>query len=114
MVLRARLFIASWMSGFAALIALAEGYREAPALSFETFFFPVSFVLSALLLGAAASGMLLGHWYLIDRDLSLRPLEQTAAMYMRLLIAQAGLLLATVALLGAFGAPPPAPACRRC
>lgn len=105
MVLRARLFATASLSGFAALIVMSEGYRQAPLLSLETLLLPLSFVLSALLLGAAASGMLLGHWYLIDRDLSLRPLEQTAALYMRLLVAQAGLLLATLALLGAFGAP---------
>jgi uncharacterized membrane protein YeaQ/YmgE (transglycosylase-associated protein family) len=105
MVLRARLFVASWMSGFAALVALAEGYREAPALSFETFFFPVSFVLSALLLGAAASGMLLGHWYLIDRDLSLQPLSQTVTVYRGGLLVQLVLFGLMLALLGLAGAP---------
>lgn len=105
MILRARLFATASLSGFAALIVMSEGYRQAPLLSFETILFPLSFVLSALLLGAAASGMLLGHWYLIDRDLSLRPLEQTAAMYLRLLIVQAGVLIATLALVAAFGTP---------
>ena len=75
-----------------------------PFLSFETMLFPLSFVLSALLLGAAASGMLLGHWYLIDRDLSLRPLEHTASMYNGLLVVQAGLLAVTIALSVLFGA----------
>src|SRR5215470_1534213 len=50
-VLRARLFAATWLSGVAALTALAEGYRLAPALSLETLAFPLSFLLSALLLG---------------------------------------------------------------
>jgi hypothetical protein len=31
-------------------------------------------MVGAAALGAAASGMLLGHWYLIDRDLDLAPL----------------------------------------
>ena len=48
--LRARLFIASWVSGFAALIALAEGYRQAPALSLETVCLPAE--LSAVGAGA--------------------------------------------------------------
>jgi DMSO reductase anchor subunit len=104
--LRARLFSATWLSGFASLVALAEGYRQAPVLSFETLFFPLSFVLSAVLLGAAASGMLLGHWYLIDRDLSLDPLNRTQAVYQRALGAQAVLLLIVVVVLGSAGAAP--------
>ncbi len=104
-VLRARLFSASWLSGLGALIVLAEGYRQAPALSFETLAFPLSFVLSAVLLGAAASGMLLGHWYLIDRDLSLQPLNQTLTIYRRCLLAQLVLFAVATLLLGVAGAP---------
>lgn len=104
--LRARLFSASWLSGFTALIALAEGYRQAPLLSFETLLFPFSFALSAVLLGAAACGMLLGHWYLIDRDLSLQPLEQTVSLYRRCLASQAALYALMVVLLGVAGAAP--------
>ena len=79
---------------------------QAPLLSVETLVFPFSFVLSALLLGAAATGMLLGHWYLIDRDLSLQPLEQTLALYRRCLELQVGLLVVMTLLLGVAGAPP--------
>jgi hypothetical protein len=105
MVLRARLFSASWLTGCAALVALAEGYRAAPLLSLETLFFPLSFLLSALLLGLSAAGMLLGHWYLIDRDLSLDPLNQTTALYRGGLVAQAVLFLLLTVLLGIAGAP---------
>jgi hypothetical protein len=105
MLLRARAFTAAWASGALALVVLAEGYGSGPALSFETLLLPLSFLLSALLLGAAASGMLLGHWYLIDRDLSLRPLEQTRTLYSRTLLVQLVLLGATVLLLGTAGAP---------
>src|SRR4030095_11271484 len=105
MVLRARLFVASWMTGFAALIALAEGYRQAPVLSFESLFFPFSFLLSALLLAAPASGMLLGHWYLIDRDFSLQPLSQTVTVYRGGLFVQLVLFGLLLALLGLAGAP---------
>jgi len=103
--LRARLFSASWLSGLVALVVLAEGYRQAPLLSLETVLFPLSFVISALLLGAAASGMLLGHWYLIDRDLSLTPLNRTVGVYLGSLAAQTGLLVMTTILLGVAGAP---------
>lgn len=102
-VWRARLFSASWVVGVVALIAFAESYRQAPLLSLETLLFPISFLLSALVLGGAISGMLLGHWYLIDQDLSLRPLEQVLAVYRGSLWAQLGLtalLLASLALVG--------------
>lgn len=105
-VLRARLFSASWLSGLGALVVLAEGYRQAPALSFETLVFPLSFVLSAVLLGAAASGMLLGHWYLIDRDLPLQPLTRTLTVYRRCLLAQGALFVVATLVLGVAGAAP--------
>jgi hypothetical protein len=105
-VVRARLFGASWLSGCAALAALAEGYRQAPFISFETLIFPLSFLLSALLLGVAASGMLLGHWYLIDRDLSLEPLSRTLTVYRRGLAAQLILFIGAALVLGLAGAPP--------
>jgi hypothetical protein len=105
-VLRARLFGASWLSGCAALTVLAEGYRQAPIVSFETVVFPFSFLLSALLLGVAASGMLLGHWYLIDRDLSLDPLNRTLTVYRRGLAAQILLFIVAAIVLGLAGASP--------
>jgi hypothetical protein len=105
-VVRARLFGASWLSGCAALAVLAEGYRQAPFISFETLIFPLSFLLSALLLGVAASGMLLGHWYLIDRDLSLDPLNRTLTVYRRGLAAQLILFIGAALVLGLAGAPP--------
>lgn len=105
-VLRARLFTATWVSGCIALVGLAEGYRNAPLLSLETFIFPFSFVLSAIVLGAAATGMLLGHWYLIDHDLSLEPLQRTLALYRGSLAVQVALFVVATLLLGLAGAPP--------
>lgn len=104
--LRARCFGAAWLSGCGALAVLAEGYRQAPIVSFETVVFPLSFLLSALLLGIAASGMLLGHWYLIDRDLSLDPLNRTVTVYRRGLAAQIALLIVAALVLGLAGAAP--------
>jgi hypothetical protein len=104
--LRARLFTATWVSGFTALIGLAEGYRNTPLLSVETVVFPFSFVVSAIVLGAAATGMLLGHWYLIDQDLSLEPLRRTLALYRGSLAVQMGLLVIAPLLLGLLGAAP--------
>jgi DMSO reductase anchor subunit len=101
--LRARLFAATWLSGFAALIAAAQSYHAAPLLSVETLFYPAAFVLDAMVLGASATGMLLGHWYLIDRDLSLEPLWAVLRLYLICLALQLAALAfgcAALALLG--------------
>lgn len=104
-LLRARLFTGAWTSGAAALIVAAEAYRSAPWLSVEALLFPLSFLLSALLLGAAISGMLLGHWYLIDLELALDPLWRIVHLYRRCLVAQVVLLLAGPVLLALLGGP---------
>ncbi|MBI4515800.1 MAG: hypothetical protein HY699_08290 [Deltaproteobacteria bacterium] len=92
-VLRARAFVATWMSGLLALVVSAQLYRRAPMVSVETVLYPLSFIISALLLGAVTTGMLLGHWYLIDRHLPLAPFERMLKLFIRVLVAQAGLLL---------------------
>jgi hypothetical protein len=85
-VLRARLFAATLLFGLLGLIVSAESYAPVSAVSLLVY--PLSFLLSALLLGAASAGMLLGHWYLIDRDLSLVPLNRILRFYVGCLIAQ--------------------------
>jgi hypothetical protein len=106
--LRARLFTASLLSGLIALLLASEFYRSAPFFSLQTIVLPVSFVLSAVALGATSGGMLLGHWYLIDRNLSLAPLHAMLALYAWSLALQAVVLLAALVLnlaglLGPFG-----------
>jgi hypothetical protein len=105
-ILRARLFSATWIFGSLALIAVAESYRQSPALSIETLLYPLSFLNSALLLGAGSGGMLLGHWYLIDRDLSLEPLNRMLSLYVFSLCAQLSILLVGGVLLLVLGADP--------
>jgi len=102
--LRARLFAITWLSGFAALIAAAQSYHVAPLLSVETLLYPASFVFDAMVLGASATGMLLGHWYLIDRDLSLEPLWAVLRLYLICLALQLGIFVVGSAALGALGA----------
>jgi len=102
--LRARLFAATWLVGFIALIAAAQSYRQAPLLSLETLLYPLAFVLGAMVLGAAATGMLLGHWYLIDRDLSLAPLWGVLRLYLICLALQLGCLVLGCTALAALGA----------
>jgi DMSO reductase anchor subunit len=103
--LRARLFTATWGAGLAALIVAAESYATAPILSVETLLYPTTFVLSALLLGSVASGMLLGHWYLIDRNLSLAPLWTILRFYLACLGIQIAVFAVGTVALALFGAP---------
>ncbi|MFT4569152.1 MAG: hypothetical protein ACI8TX_002040 [Hyphomicrobiaceae bacterium] len=51
----------------------------------------------AAVLGAGASGMLLGHWYLIDTGLDLAPLLRMTRFYRRALIWQIGAVTGCVA-----------------
>jgi hypothetical protein len=72
--LRARLFP---ITVFVGLLALAlTGWQYAPASAGILTGIPYVVVplAGALALGGAASGMLLGHWYLIDLELDLDPL----------------------------------------
>ena len=68
--LRARSYLAALAVGFAAVTLTA--LRYAPG-GVSAFVYPLAFLASAVLLGAVATGMLLGHWYLIDTGLTLTP-----------------------------------------
>ncbi len=56
--------------------------------------FTVNFLSSSLLLGSALSAMLLGHWYLVVKDLPVRPLKTLTVLFF---VALGARLLATVA-----------------
>ena len=102
---RARLYICAWASGVAALALGAQAFRLGPALSIETVLYPVSFIVSALLLGAVTTGMLLGHWYLIDRGLSIEPFRSMLRFFVAMLAVQTAVLVINGGLLGLLGAP---------
>jgi len=102
--LRARAYVTAWMAGVLALIAGAQSFRLASSLSIETVLYPLNFVAAALVLGSVTAGMLLGHWYLIDRDLSLEPFFRIFRFFVFTLIVQAGLLVVSCVLLPVFGA----------
>jgi hypothetical protein len=55
-----------------------------------------NFLLSTISLGAAMSGMLLGHWYLVTPELSLIPIKRLTATLSGALVAQGVLLVLTV------------------
>lgn len=102
---RARAYALAWMTGIGALVASAQLFRLSPLFSIETLWYPVSFVVSALLVGAVTNGMLLGHWYLIDRNMSLEPFQRVFRFFATLLGTQAVLLLVSLGLFRVAGAP---------
>ncbi len=101
---RAQAYVIAWMSGVAALTVGAQLFRLGPFFSLETVLYPIDFVASALVLGSVTTGMLLGHWYLIDRNLSLDPFLKIFRFFVGTLVVQAALLIVTSALLGLAGA----------
>jgi hypothetical protein len=101
--LRARSFAGSILSGLAGLIFSAHSFYSASIVSLEAILYPVSFFLSALLLGSVTVGMLVGHWYLIDTGQSLDPFVKIFKFFVIALIAQsifAGLFPFAISLAG--------------
>jgi|SRR5579862_4334020 len=96
---RARAYVVAWMAGITALAVDAQLFRIGALLSFETLLYPLSFLISALVLGSVTTGMLLGHWYLIDHDLSIEPFRKLFRFFVATLIIQAILMVLTSGLL---------------
>ena len=92
--LRARAFSFALFIGLAGLTLSSHAFRQTPLWSLETFLYPVSFLLSALLLGGVTVGMLIGHWYLIDTGQSIAPFIRIFKFFVFCLVAQTAYLLA--------------------
>jgi hypothetical protein len=82
--------------GFCAIIASALSYSAGGSVMDEAALRVPNFLLSALSLGAAMSGMLLGHWYLVTPELSLVPIKRLTGTLLGALVAQGILLVLTV------------------
>jgi hypothetical protein len=102
---RARAFTVALALGLAALTASATLHRVGPLLSAATILYPLAFVTSALALGAVATGMLLGHWYLIDLGLSIVPLRRLFRYFVWVVVVHAAVLVVTLAALALGPAP---------
>ncbi len=96
--LRARAFSAALLLGLIALSASANRYRVGALLSPAGVLYPLAFLTGALALGAVATGMLLGHWYLIDLGLSIEPMRRLFRYFVRVLIVHLTVLAITVLL----------------
>jgi hypothetical protein len=75
------------------VIASALSYSPAASSMWEMTVRALNFLFSVLSLGAAMSGMLLGHWYLVTPELSLVPIKRLTGVLLGALVAQ-GILLA--------------------
>ncbi|MFP6627249.1 MAG: hypothetical protein VCA74_09380 [Deltaproteobacteria bacterium] len=98
-VLRARLFPAAVVSGFAALVVTAGAYLPTDASAAAWPFLALPFVAGAAISGAALSGMLLGHWYLIDTGLDLAPFKSMLAFCKGCLWVEVAAVVATATVL---------------
>ena len=100
---RAKTFAACILSGLAGLFLSAQSFYEAPIGSVETLVYPLSFFMSALLLGSVTIGMLIGHWYLIDTGQTLDPFIRIYKFFVISLAVQSGFSLVSFLLLHFFG-----------
>jgi len=103
--LRARAFTVTLLTGVIAATVSAEMYRLAGVLSLETILYPLNLLLASLCLGAVATGMMLGHWYLIDTGLPIEPLVRIFRLFVAALALQAGAGVTSLLLLWFLGAP---------
>jgi hypothetical protein len=93
---RARAFTASLGLGVVALAASATLHRLGPVLSPATVLYPIAFLTGALALGAVATGLALGHWYLIDLGLSIEPLRRLFRYFVAVLLIHTTVMAATI------------------
>jgi hypothetical protein len=98
--LRARSYTLTLALGLVALSASASGHRLGPLLSPATVLYPLAFLTGALALGAVATGMLLGHWYLIDLGLSIEPMRRLFRYFVAVIVAHLVVLALTVLAMG--------------
>lgn len=102
---RAVAYVATWLFGVIALALGAGHFQAAPIVSIETLLYPVSFLMAALALGSVCTGMLLGHWYLIDHDLAIDPFRDLFRFFIRTLAVQTGVFILVGVLFGLLGSP---------
>ncbi len=96
---RARTYTAALLLGVVALATSASAYRLGSLWSPITLLYPLAFLTGALTLGAVATGMLLGHWYLIDLGLSIVPLQRLFRYFMTVVLVQLGTIVLTTLLM---------------
>ena len=103
---RSRLLEITSVVGFCAVVASAlSSSAGGPPLD-EALVCVPNFLFGTIALGAAMTGMLLGHWYLVAPELSLVPIKRLTGTLVGVLVAQ-GVLLALTVSPGLGAVPPP-------
>jgi hypothetical protein len=97
--LRARLFPIAILAGLTGVWATAATYVPEGVSVLAAVPFGLSACAGASLVGAGLSGMLLGHWYLIEHDLDLAPLTRMLAFCRTCLVAEITCVLVGAGLL---------------
>ena len=97
--LRARLFPLAVLAGSAGVWATAATYVPAEVGVLAAIPFGLSALAGAGLVGSGVSGMLLGHWYLIEHDLDLAPLTRMLGFCRACLTAEVTCVLVGAAVL---------------
>jgi hypothetical protein len=82
--------------GFCAIAASGLSQQSAGAGFADASLQAANFLLGSISLGAAMSGMLLGHWYLVTPELSLVPIKRLTGTLLAALVAQGIVLSFTV------------------
>ena len=103
--LRARSYLAALVLGITGLTLTS--FRYLPEAGLAVVLYPLAFLAEALVLGTAASGMLLGHWYLIDTGLTLTPFRRMHRAFVGAIhfeVAIGASVIALAALTGGLGA----------
>jgi hypothetical protein len=105
MALRARLYAAALLVGLTALAASAWGLFAAAGALLRVLA-TLGTLSSAALLGAVTSGMLIGHWYLIDPGMEIEPFHRCFRFFVGTLWVEIAILVITLValLVGADGA----------
>ncbi len=86
----------SVVCGAFVLFSSSAVFRTVDMSSLQAGLLPVNFFLSALALGTVFTGMLFGHWYLVDPSLPLRLIHRFSWLLVAVLVAQGVALIAFV------------------
>ncbi len=111
--LRARFFSTAILTGVSGLAVASFAFAPGRLGPVEAVALPVSFVVTALLLGAVTVGMLIGHWYLIETGQSLDPFFRVFRFFVAMLIIQTGVEIVAGLLLYLLGSADTAAALNR-
>lgn len=93
MLLRARLYVAALLSGMAALGVSTYTLSDAGG-ALAGILGTAGTMVSAVALGAVTTGMLIGHWYLVDPGMEIEPFRRCYRFFVRALWAEIAVLAA--------------------